>query len=140
MKKYQKLWTTPACTCSLLVGLGLGLLLFGGHAPLADEPPPAVDPLLAAMYNRMAFPEYAPETVPVMGIPHAPELYTHRYVVTAIDGYVAVLYAEHIGGGVKEITSSLVSNLPWADVLHLNQGIRIYTEEALHRLLQDYGS
>jgi len=64
----------------------------------------------------------------------------HLYVVSTLNGYVVVYHAEHAGGGIKELTSTAVGSLSPDELEMLAQGIRIYNEEALARILQDYGS
>ena len=64
----------------------------------------------------------------------------YKYVVTAIDGYIVVFHAEIYGGGIKERTNTAVGALPQEDIERLTMGIKVCSDEALVRILQDYGS
>lgn len=63
------------------------------------------------------------------------------YVVREYEGYVAVFYTtEQNGTFLKEITDSLVSVLPEDERAKLKTGINVTGNDALNRLLEDYGS
>jgi len=65
----------------------------------------------------------------------------HGFIVTSHDGFIVVYYAGGKSEGLlRETTSTPVNALPPEDRERLAQGIRVYTEEALVRLLEDYGS
>jgi hypothetical protein len=118
-----------ACVLSVLSGLAFGYLLFGGASvnanihTRADE----VVPTSGTVNEVVTIDGFAEDVLP-------------RYVVTAVNGYVAVFYADHAGGGIMETTTIPLNVLPEYDILRLTQGIYIYTDEALARILQDYGS
>jgi len=65
---------------------------------------------------------------------------SHLYVVTVLGGYIAIYHAEESGGGLKEVTSTAVGNLAPEELELLQAGIKIYSDEALVLILQDYGS
>jgi len=65
----------------------------------------------------------------------------HRYVVTSQDGYIVVHYANSKNGEqIHRVTSTSVSSLPLEEQERLAEGIYIYNEDALFRILEDYGS
>jgi len=149
MKKYSYLFFAGSCILSLLFGLGLGYLLFGGatvtasiytgnppHAAQHDfYLPGATNPVFSAINNE-ATPE-VDESVPVYAEADAP---AHRYLVTVVDGYVTVFYANPEGNRLKVSTTIPADGLSAPDKSQLEAGIKIYTERELSLLLQDYGS
>ena len=66
---------------------------------------------------------------------------SQRYLVTAVDGYIAVFYDESIDGAkLKELTDTPISALAQSEVERLNSGILIQGEDALVKLLEDLSS
>ena len=145
-----------ACLMSVVLGLAAGYLLFGGQMFPSNAPPAtqyraaALDPgeILPGMVSSvMDVPADIPrsETAqPDDTLPPA-DIFTeatpaHQYILRIADGYIAVYYAEEAGGALKELTTVPVSALPQADMEVLSEGIRVYSEEGLARILQDYGS
>jgi hypothetical protein len=59
------------------------------------------------------------------------------YKLGVQDGYITVYYG---GGPVKEVTALPTDALPFDEKLRLNEGIPVYDETELAKLLQDYGS
>ncbi|MCL2500202.1 MAG: hypothetical protein FWE90_07680 [Defluviitaleaceae bacterium] len=134
MEKKIYAWVIGSCVLSVMLGIGFGYLLFGGASVNASiytgsVTQDAVPVASGTIHEITAAVSDDEETLPV-----------HRYVVTVVDGYVTVFYADHAGGDIKEATTTPVNVLPAADIERLQEGIRVYTEEALSRLLQDYGS
>jgi len=133
-----------ACTASVLMGFAVGYIFFGpGEYALAygDTPSPyqAESPYLAGMPAEI----YEPCDEPVFNYAETVEEQdapSYLYVVTTLDGYIVVYHATEYGGGIKEMTSTAVGALAPEELERLAVGIRIYTEEALARILQDYGS
>ncbi|MCL2605079.1 MAG: hypothetical protein FWD90_11430 [Defluviitaleaceae bacterium] len=124
-----------SCFISVLLGIGFGYLLFGGASVNASiYPGTAVYSTVPAVSGTIN------EILPAVQSGNDDELPNHRYVVTVVDGYITVFYADHNGGRIKEATTTPANALPAADIERLQEGIRIYTEEALARILQDYGS
>jgi len=130
-----------ACVLSIVLGVAFGYLIFGGatvnasiYAGSQVQGEPFTVPLISGKASEVM--DIAQETAGFL--PSDNE--AHRYIVTVLDGYITVFYADHIGGGVKEKTTSPADVLPSTDIQRLQEGIRIYTEEALARILQDYGS
>ena len=58
------------------------------------------------------------------------------YILSAADGVIAVTQE----GQVVDVVSRPVTALPPEEQALLNEGIAVFTEEQLLRLLQDYGS
>ncbi|MCL2216118.1 MAG: hypothetical protein FWB91_03755 [Defluviitaleaceae bacterium] len=140
------------CAVSALLGIGLGYFVFGPIGFSAREAdlennadyeifqkyaPNEPDFLLA--YSDIT-PEHNPGPDDSPAEAPSPEP-LHRFVVTTLDGYIVVYHAALDGRGeIMEITSTPVNALPLVEQSRLAQGIRIYTEEALIRILEDYGS
>ena len=62
-----------------------------------------------------------------------------RYLVGTSNGFLAVFYGTS-GDSIKEVTTTPTTALPPEEQLRLLEGIRVYTNEELVRVLQDYGS
>jgi hypothetical protein len=74
-------------------------------------------------------------------VPPPPPPPPPRFILTTQDGFLAVFHADTKGPvRLMEQTSIPVAPLPQAERDRLTLGILVYTEEALHRLLEDYGS
>jgi hypothetical protein len=137
MNTEKKIYTIiiGSCVLSVLLGVGFGYLIFGGASVNAT--------LYTGNTTQASVPAISSGTLSeiIASQPDnddAPP--SHRYLVTVVDGYITVFYADHTGGGLKETTTSPAYILPSADLERLQEGIRVYTEEALARVLQDYGS
>ncbi|MCL1883663.1 MAG: BofC C-terminal domain-containing protein [Defluviitaleaceae bacterium] len=119
------------CVASALAGIALGYFVFG---PIGVS---ARDGIAAAAYESDAgfieLAEAEPETVISDSEP------AHNFIVTSRDGYIAVYYAGE-ETELRELTFTPVNALPPEEQERLAQGIHIYTEEALTRILEDYGS
>ena len=63
-----------------------------------------------------------------------------KYVVTKQDGLIVVRYPDHQGGGIHTITNTHTTALPQEEQDRLAGGIHVYTQDALFRVLEDYGS
>ena len=143
MKKY-KTYVMGICFISAIVGMGLGYFIFGSMLGKNTE-------VNAEEYTPFSkyIPDEEPEIVlaysdisimPAEITPPAPEP-SHLFVVTSRDGYITVYHAAIDGTGeIKEVTSIKTNALPLIEQQRLAQGINIYTEEALIRILEDYGS
>ena len=123
------------CVLSAAAGLTFGYFVIGPIGVSAQErayyagyPEPAVP-----AYNY-DFPDPYDDALPIAD-DDAP---VHNFLVTSRDGLIIVYHADE--SHVKEITSIPVNALPEAEQARLAEGIRIYTEEALFRILEDYGS
>ena len=153
MEKYT---IVGICALSALVGIGLGYLAFGPVRGLVM----AYDDAVVAYEANIDFalPEVVvlppgdneyflmEDTVAVIAQDDvfAVEEYSHRYLVTASDdGYIVVYNVypgDKSGGTVREVTTTTIDSLAPEEQALLLGGIRIYTEEALVRILEDYGS
>jgi hypothetical protein len=69
-----------------------------------------------------------------------PEVY-YEFIVTTDGEFIVVYYAAGENAGqVMEVTPIVVNAFPAEERERLERGIGIYTEEALFRILEDYGS
>ena len=130
-----------ACLASVLMGFMLGYIFFvPGEYTLAYAD--AVTPYqMEEPYHTAAAPEifYPYMLGPAESQPEE-EPCSHLYVVTTLGGYLVVYHADKNGGGIKEVTSTAVGALAPEELERLKIGIRVYSDEALARILQDYGS
>jgi len=94
--------------------------------------------LLGHLPGRWLDRQPASTSPPALQPPPIEEEYQPRYVLGTDHGFVAVFYA--IDDTLKERTRMPESALSMEERKRLAQGIYIYTEEALVRALQDYGS
>lgn len=145
MEKRGMLMLIGACTISALLGIGMGYLVFGpigfsaqinGHV---GQYAPASEPEFLLADFDIFSDSYAtnPPDYPVV---QSPESY-HRFLVTSHDGYIAVYHTDGDGSNeLMEVTTTRTNALPLVEQQRLAHGIRIYTEEALIRILEDYGS
>jgi predicted neutral ceramidase superfamily lipid hydrolase len=128
-----------ACVLSILLGVSFGYLIFSGTTVNANiyahTKAGATVPVVSGSVN-----EVVSAVASATGEAVYPNTDSYRYIVTVVDGYVTVFYADHFGGTMKEMTNLPANALPVSDIERLTEGIRIYTEEALERILQDYGS
>ena len=129
---------TIACMASVLLGFVLGYMFFGPaaeHTLAADTVYQAEAPYLAVA--ELYEPSKAEYTLPAQDDKQKP---SYLYIVTTLDGYIVVYYAEKNGGGIKEFTNTAVNALAPEEQNRLAAGIQVCSDEALARLLQDYGS
>jgi len=145
MNKHMSKILVGACTAALFFGLGVGYLLFSGATGLGAAYVQAYSPPTDMMYaSTSVIPaaEYAPFLPMAPGSTDradaAPPPIPHRYIVTMVDGFIAVVDAQE--GVLLELTTTPTSTFSIYDLDRLRNGIRIYTDEALARILQDYGS
>ena len=133
-----------ACITSVILGFTIGYVISGpGEILYAYDDTTTVYqpgmPYLATMpeFNDLLVESQVPEyDNPVVVGPVA----THLYVVTILGDYIAIYHAEEYGGGLKEVTSTSIGALAPEELERLAVGIKIYSEEALAMILQDYGS
>jgi len=133
-----------ACLTSVFLGFVLGYIFFvPGELTLAYEDTAAVYkagyPYVAAIHPELSDPPVQSKT-PAYDQPIIDNQPSHLYIVTIIGGYIAIYHAEENGGGLKEVTSTSVGTLAPEELALLTTGIKIYSEEALARILQDYSS
>lgn len=147
LEKIPAIVCAMACMASVLMGFMLGYIFFSSGEPVvvyADA-----NPAYQSSDHHIAHPppqlNYVPIQNPVSAYNHhhvqdEPMMASHLYIITALDGYIAIYYAEQYGGGLKELTSTAVGTLAPEELEQLQIGIKIYSDEALARILQDYGS
>ena len=143
-EKIPTIVCATACVTSVLMGFMLGYMFFGeGGNTLAYADTiydyQAEAPYMAAIQQETYNPQ-AENPAPPYNQPPLEESPAHLFVVTILDGFIVVYHAEKHGGGLKETTNTFVDALAPEEQERLASGIRIYTDEALARLLQDYGS
>jgi hypothetical protein len=117
MKKY---YAALILICAIVTVLGISFAARGADGYV--------------LYSKIAA-EAQPLAPQEKSVPPAP---SHAYILTARDGYIVVLHAHD--RTEKEITPTPVNIFPPEEQERLAQGIYVYTEEALFRLLEDYGS
>jgi len=130
------------CALSALAGLGLGYLVLGPiqASAMANREVYVPYGIVETAVPELLTPE--PEATDVPSLEFEPEQeYTHQYLVTTSNGYIVIYnMASHDKAQTREITTTTITSLPPEEQARLQDGIRIYTEEALVRILQDYGS
>lgn len=146
MEKYSNYLILGICLISAMLGIALGYLVFG---PIQAS----------AMANRETAFEYVEQaefTVSATeetnyiatNITEATEMAEiteplHKYLVTALDGFIVVYnmaMEDKLGDTGREVTTTSINALDQKEQNRLLDGIRIYSEEALVRILEDYGS
>ncbi|MCL2404171.1 MAG: hypothetical protein FWC92_01360 [Defluviitaleaceae bacterium] len=143
MEKVPVVVCAVACIASALMGIAVGYLLNGiSEQVLAYGDYAVYQPNTTHMAAVAEL--YEPPTLSHELIYDEPttnnHVTSHMYVVTILGGYIAIYHAEEHGGGLKEITSTTVGNLDPEEQQRLEEGIKIYSDEALALILQDYGS
>ena len=145
-EKIPTIVCATACMASVLIGFMMGYIFFGtnesnfAYADTATVYQSGAPSYLTASYYESFEPSAhypAPSHAPPTPDEDKP---SHLFVVTMLDGYLVVYHAEEYGGGLKEMTSTFVGALAPEEQAKLAAGIRIYSDEALARILQDYGS
>ena len=129
-----------ACVASVLMGFAIGYVAFETGEPVLAYADAAMDSP-AASYS-VAVPPGLPSLEDFIrdnGRPGTTDD-THLFVVTVLDGYIVVYNSKASGGGIKEITNTTVDSFSPEEQEQLKYGIKIYSEEGLARILQDYGS
>ena len=121
--------------CSAFFGALFGHFFFD---PVYTSGAPGDD---YAAYEVSAAPEILPHYTETEAV-EEPDLPNYKYVVTVQDGYIVVLYATGAdkAAQIKTITNTSVAALPPEEQERLTQGINVYTEDMLFRILEDYGS
>jgi hypothetical protein len=123
-----------ACTLSAFIGIMLGFFVLGSIGVSATMTEPEM--------LSIGKPEYADYSIPtVTEYRNEPEVREagHSFILGSKDGYIAVYYAGDTPE-IKEMTFTPINALPIEEQERLAQGIHIYTEEALVRILEDYES
>ena len=149
IEKIPAILCATACLASVFMGFVLGYAFSG-----LSEPVLAYDDT-SSVYQAQAgtppfvvihpepngpYPPLPNHAYEYDGLPPDSQPASHLYVVTIVGGYIAVYYAEENGGGLKEVTNTAVGNLAPEEKEQLMAGVKIYSDEALVMILQDYGS
>ena len=113
---------------SAIAGLIIGYAVGNTQEVAASPPEPYVYQLSHAAVTSPAAIAPSPEEDSALPI----------YVLGASDGFVAVFYYDR--PGIKEVTRTPTSSLTEKEFNRLSEGVNIYTEEQLVRILQDYDS
>ena len=134
-----------ACMASVLMGFGVGFIVFGIDETMAYADTATVYQAGAPYhdviyYDVDRYGEYEPLEITRLPYAFNEALDNHLYLVTISDGYIVVYNSESNGGGVKMSTNTYVGALSTEDQERLLYGIRVYTDEELVRILQNYGS
>jgi len=99
---------------------------------LAQSANLSLDSELAYIHN------FTSTTPPALYFPEPPNNEPiPKYVLGTAEGFVAVFYHDY---SLKELTRTPADSLSLSEQMRLSNGINIYTEEELVRLLQDYDS
>jgi hypothetical protein len=153
MQKLLIALTTACCVILALIDLYLNYRLYeltnrGGDTPAvtASEPSPFIQTaaddafltLNESFYTEQReLPAPQDQNAAAEGNPPAAADTQPLYQLGIQDGYITVYYG---GGPVKEVTARPTDALPFDEKLRLSEGIPVYNETELARLLQDYGS
>ena len=128
--------------CSVFFGALLGHFLIGPVSTLGAQGNEYT--ALQPEYTYASFnPEILPPYTEAEILPEPPlQPPGHKYVVTVQDGYIVVLYAVqgNKAAEIKTATGISVAALPPEEQERLTQGINVYDEDTLFRILEDYGS
>ena len=139
MEKRDKYAMVAIAICFSAIGFVVGYLIWGPIGTVTATAGPAVKPQ-ANVYESNALPMAAIQEIPHTPIEAQAPLPPYRYVVTTQDGYVVVLSTGKTGEDMHTVTDIFVSALPPEEQARLAEGIFIYDEHALFRILEDYGS
>ena len=126
-----------------VAGLSFGYFIIGplGVSALGSENHVQADASFPAYvnYDSPTVPRYPHADAPAAPIETAEESQhnAHTFVVTSHDGMVVIYNAAE---STTEFTNIPANALPEADQERLANGINVYSEEALMRILEDYGS
>jgi len=152
MKNLKTYGIIAVCVCSALAGISFGYFVFG--RVLANVTDLQASEYLPdffeeevlnsketpiAVYAEAPTVEIAIEEVPTVHVDLPEEIY--KFIVSSLDGYIVIYHATTEGNHeLKEKTVISVNALPFIEQQRLSNGIMVYSEEALIRILEDYGS
>jgi len=136
--------------CFSLLGILIGYLIFGSIYT-ASAGVRKFEAQTGYVQNDVSIASFDDEFLPLFMPNHEEMVYepepdvvptpSHRYIVTSEDGYIVVHYADSKSGEhIHTMTNTSVSSLPPEEQERLVNGIYIYNEDALFRILEDYGS
>ena len=134
MNKYI-LIVAGAAFLSTFLGAALGILLHHSICVRERYSVSAASEDFSLPLNEKALPVILNQAAPYLS--QAENNERHKFVLGISGGFVAV-YCE--GSGLVEITDTPVNALSQEEVYRLTNGIYVYTDEQLTKLLQDYCS
>jgi len=111
---------------SAIAGLIIGYAVGNTQEVAASPPEPNIYEL-----------SHISNTSPAAIVP-AVDVVSPKYVLGESNGFVAVFYYNQLD--VKEMTRTPTSSLTDSEFKRLSEGVNIYTDEQLVRILQDYDS
>lgn len=143
MQKHEHIIIIAIIIFFSLLGFGAGFVVFGplrtSHSVAATETGYLQhDMSIAGLEFPPRMEEVVPEPEQESPVPPA----AHLYVVTTQNGYITVHLANVDGRAGEQVRtlSTSVASLPAEEQERLAHGINVYTEDALIRILEDYGS
>jgi len=146
MRKQDILLHITTCVLSVCLGLGLGYAFFSPHD--AEEIKNTADQT-ANEFEAAAYAVFSPDVVPRIieqnpGLEVFTELAEENiFLVSSRDGLIVVYYAPKDGESashLRTITNISTAALPQEEQERLAEGIAVYSEDELLRLLEDYSS
>ena len=141
MEKRDKYAMIAIAVCFSALGFAAGYFIFGPIGTIwANAGAAAVEPPATQYENFDGLPAAVNDDMPHTSTEAHVFAPRHQYVVTARDGYIVVLAAGKTGDEMRTVTDISISSLPAEEQARLANGIYIYDEHALFRILEDYGS
>ena len=128
-----------ACVASVLMGFAIGYLVFETGEPMLAYAESPLEPYTVSYAAAASGLPSLDDFIREHSWPSTPEV-DYLFVVTVLDGYIVVYNSEANGGGIKEITNTTVDSFSPEEQRQLKYGIKVYSDEGLARILQDYGS
>ena len=130
------------CVIAAAAGLSFGYFVIGplGVSALGSDNHVQADEPLAAYVSydsSIATSAYYNADAPDTSVAEPLQGDTHNFIVTTHDGMLVIYNAAE---STTEFTNIATNALPEADRERLASGISVYSEEALMRILEDYGS
>ncbi len=140
MQKYMIIFTTICCVILAGINLWLNFRLyqFTGIKNAAEETEMLTASADIADGEGLGLQAgYIEDSVTVLSAAANTE---PKYKLGTRGGYITIFYGAGGGAVVKEITGLPSGALPADEQIRLAQGIPVYDDEELAKLLQDYGS
>jgi hypothetical protein len=127
--------TFVSAVCSFTLGVAIGVVVTDENS----DAPPRNGVLAAEIASPSPYQQENSIVVDVYDTEDAslPTPSPDYFIIGEYEGKVAVFYPDMT---IKEITEKPISSLSQEDAASLSAGIRVYDDESLFRLLQDYDS
>ena len=137
--------THPIIFMLLVAVLSAGTGAAAGYAIAGDRQVSSIEPVVLPTYYLSSTSPPALRGYPSRQSQYDPPAYNSnpRYILRTDHGFITVFYIQNGQDQpltIKERTNTPASSLSPEEKKRLSDGIYIYTEEQLVRLLQDYGS